>query len=56
MSSSHQTHGHADRALRLLDDSLRRLAPTVDLWQMHDLRDERDRRHKKGGALRRRRR
>ena len=29
-----------DRALRLLDDSLRRLATDrLDLWQMHDLRD-----------------
>src|SRR4029453_17561770 len=29
-----------DRALRLLDDSLRRLRTTwLDLWQMHDLRD-----------------
>src|SRR5215468_4244978 len=29
-----------DRALRLLDDSLRRLGTDrLDLWQMHDLRD-----------------
>src|SRR5262245_13195619 len=29
-----------DRALRLLDDSLRRLRTDhLDLWQMHDLRD-----------------
>jgi len=29
-----------DRALRLLDDSLRRLGTDwIDLWQMHDLRD-----------------
>jgi aryl-alcohol dehydrogenase-like predicted oxidoreductase len=32
-----------DRALRLLDDSLRRLGTDrLDLWQMHDLRDARD--------------
>jgi aryl-alcohol dehydrogenase-like predicted oxidoreductase len=32
-----------DRALRLLDDSLRRLATDrLDLWQMHDLRDRHD--------------
>lgn len=32
-----------DRALRLLDDSLRRLGTDrLDLWQMHDLRDLRD--------------
>lgn len=32
-----------DPALRLLDDSLRRLGTEyLDLWQMHDLRDERD--------------
>ena len=32
-----------DRALRLLDDSLRRLrTDRLDLWQMHDLRDMRE--------------
>ena len=32
-----------DRALRLLDDSLRRLGTDrLDLWQMHDLRDMRE--------------
>src|SRR5262249_15933613 len=32
-----------DRALRLLDDSLRRLGTDrLDLWQMHDLRDARE--------------
>jgi aryl-alcohol dehydrogenase-like predicted oxidoreductase len=43
-----------DRALRLLDDSLRRLATDrLDLWQMHDLRDlpEIDAICGKGGAL-----
>ena len=43
-----------DRALRLLDDSLRRLGTDrVDLWQMHDLRDRReiDVLCGKGGAL-----
>jgi len=43
-----------DRALRLLDDSLRRLATDrLDLWQMHDLRDlqELDVMCGKGGAL-----
>jgi aryl-alcohol dehydrogenase-like predicted oxidoreductase len=43
-----------DRALRLLDDSLRRLATDrLDLWQMHDLRemDEIDVICGKGGAL-----
>jgi aryl-alcohol dehydrogenase-like predicted oxidoreductase len=43
-----------DRALRLLDDSLRRLGTTwLDLWQMHDLRDrdELDVLFGKGGAL-----
>ena len=43
-----------DRALRLLDDSLRRLGTDrLDLWQMHDLRDVReiDVLCGKGGAL-----
>ncbi|HEY7370968.1 MAG TPA: aldo/keto reductase [Polyangia bacterium] len=43
-----------DRALRLLDDSLRRLGTDrLDLWQMHDLRalDEIDRLCARGGAL-----
>ncbi len=43
-----------DRALRLLDDSLRRLGTDwIDLWQMHDLRDEEDLEgvFGKGGAL-----
>jgi len=43
-----------DRALRLLDDSLRRLGTDrLDLWQMHDLRDvhEIDEICAKGGAL-----
>src|SRR5436190_525577 len=43
-----------DRALRLLDDSLRRLGTDrLDLWQMHDLRDmhEIDVLTGKGGAL-----
>jgi aryl-alcohol dehydrogenase-like predicted oxidoreductase len=43
-----------DRALRLLDDSLRRLGTDrLDLWQMHDLRemDEVDALCGKGGAL-----
>jgi aryl-alcohol dehydrogenase-like predicted oxidoreductase len=43
-----------DRALRLLDDSLRRLGTDhLDLWQMHDLRDlsELDVIGGKGGAL-----
>lgn len=43
-----------DRALRLLDDSLRRLGTGwLDLWQMHDLRDldELDVMFGKGGAL-----
>src|SRR5436190_10462178 len=43
-----------DRALRLLDDSLRRLGTDrLDLWQMHDLRDAReiDVLTGKGGAL-----
>jgi aryl-alcohol dehydrogenase-like predicted oxidoreductase len=43
-----------DRALRLLDDSLRRLGTDhLDLWQMHDLRDARevDVICGKGGAL-----
>ena len=39
-----KTHERSrDRALRLLDDSLRRLATDrVDIWQMHDLRTTRD--------------
>jgi aryl-alcohol dehydrogenase-like predicted oxidoreductase len=43
-----------DGALRLLDDSLRRLGcDWLDLWQMHDLRDleELDQLFGKGGAL-----
>jgi aryl-alcohol dehydrogenase-like predicted oxidoreductase len=43
-----------DRALRLLDDSLRRLGTTwLDLWQMHDLREpeELDVLFGKGGAI-----
>src|SRR5450432_623064 len=43
-----------DRALRLLDDSLRRLGTDrLDLWQMHDLRDlaDVDQICAKGGAL-----
>jgi aryl-alcohol dehydrogenase-like predicted oxidoreductase len=43
-----------DRALRLLDDSLRRLGTDrLDLWQMHDLREMReiDAIAAKGGAL-----
>jgi aryl-alcohol dehydrogenase-like predicted oxidoreductase len=43
-----------DGALRLLDDSLRRLGTTwLDLWQMHDLRSlaEVDALCRKGGAL-----
>src|SRR3954454_18237604 len=43
-----------DRALRLLEDSLRRLGTDrLDLWQMHDLRelDELDAIGAKGGAL-----
>src|SRR5215469_6934040 len=43
-----------DRALRLLDDSLRRLGTDrIDLWQMHDLRDweELDVLFGRGGAL-----
>ncbi len=43
-----------DRALRLLDDSLRRLGTAwLDLWQMHDLRelDELDVMFGKGGAI-----
>jgi aryl-alcohol dehydrogenase-like predicted oxidoreductase len=43
-----------ERALRLLDDSLRRLGTDwLDLWQMHDLRelDELDVMFGKGGAL-----
>jgi aryl-alcohol dehydrogenase-like predicted oxidoreductase len=43
-----------DRALRLLDDSLRRLGTEwLDLWQMHDLRDfdELDVLFGRGGAL-----
>jgi aryl-alcohol dehydrogenase-like predicted oxidoreductase len=43
-----------DRALRLLDDSLRRLGTDhLDLWQMHDLRnrDDLDRIFSNGGAL-----
>lgn len=43
-----------DGALRLLDDSLRRLhTPYLDLWQMHDLRDAEDLDgiFAKGGAL-----
>jgi aryl-alcohol dehydrogenase-like predicted oxidoreductase len=43
-----------DRALRLLDDSLRRLGTDrLDLWQMHDLRtpDELDVLFGQGGAL-----
>jgi len=50
-----KTHERArDRALRLLDDSLRRLGTDrLDLWQMHDLRemDEVDALCGKGGAL-----
>jgi aryl-alcohol dehydrogenase-like predicted oxidoreductase len=44
----------SDRALRLLDDSLRRLGTEwLDLWQMHDLRDlaELDVMFGKGGSL-----
>jgi aryl-alcohol dehydrogenase-like predicted oxidoreductase len=43
-----------DRALRLLDDSLRRLGTDhLDLWQLHDLRerDELDQIFGKGGAM-----
>lgn len=43
-----------DEALRLLDDSLQRLGTTyLDLWQLHDLRDEDDLDaiFEKGGAL-----
>jgi aryl-alcohol dehydrogenase-like predicted oxidoreductase len=43
-----------DRALRLLDDSLRRLGTDrLDLWQMHDLRDmdELDQLFGRGGAI-----
>lgn len=43
-----------DGALRLLDDSLRRLATDhLDLWQLHDLRtrDDLDRIFGKGGAI-----
>lgn len=43
-----------DRALRFLDDSLRRLGTEwLDLWQMHDLRDhdELDEMFGKGGAI-----
>jgi aryl-alcohol dehydrogenase-like predicted oxidoreductase len=43
-----------DRALRLLEDSLRRLGTDhLDLWQMHDLRDpdELDRMFARGGAI-----
>jgi aryl-alcohol dehydrogenase-like predicted oxidoreductase len=43
-----------DRALRLLDDSLRRLGTDwIDLWQMHDLRelDELDVLFGRGGAI-----
>ena len=43
-----------DGSLRLLDDSLRRLATDhLDLWQLHDLRSERDldRIFGKGGAI-----
>jgi aryl-alcohol dehydrogenase-like predicted oxidoreductase len=43
-----------DRALRLLDDSLRRLGTDhLDLWQLHDLRerDELDEIFGKGGAM-----
>ncbi len=43
-----------DRALRLLDDSLRRLRTSwLDLWQMHDLRDpeELEVMFGKGGAI-----
>jgi aryl-alcohol dehydrogenase-like predicted oxidoreductase len=43
-----------DSALRLLDDSLRRLGTDrLDLWQMHDLRDARDLRFifAKSGAI-----
>ena len=40
-SKTHERRG--DRALRLLDDSLRRLGTDhLDLWQMHDLREGRD--------------
>src|SRR5215467_2874599 len=50
-----KTHERSrDRALRLLDDSLRRLGTDrLDLWQMHDLRDLReiDVLAGKGGAL-----
>jgi aryl-alcohol dehydrogenase-like predicted oxidoreductase len=50
-----KTHERSrDRALRLLDDSLRRLGTDrLDLWQMHDLRDmdEIDVLTGKGGAL-----
>jgi aryl-alcohol dehydrogenase-like predicted oxidoreductase len=50
-----KTHERSrDRALRLLDDSLRRLGTDrLDLWQMHDLRDmlEVDAISATGGAL-----
>jgi len=50
-----KTHERSrDRALRLLDDSLRRLGTDrLDLWQMHDLRerDEVDALCRKDGAL-----
>ena len=45
---------HRDEALRLLDDSLRRLGTDhLDLWQMHDLRDQGDLEEifARGGAL-----
>lgn len=44
----------SDRALRLLDDSLRRLGTDhLDLWQMHDLRtlDDLEKLFSRGGAL-----
>lgn len=50
-----KTHDRSrDGSLRLLDDSLRRLATDrLDLWQLHDLRtrDDLERIFKKGGAL-----
>lgn len=51
-SKTHERRG--DRALRLLDDSLRRLhTDHLDLWQMHDLRetDELDALFARGGAI-----
>lgn len=51
-SKTHERRG--DRALRLLDDSLRRLSTDhLDLWQMHDLREagELDALFAPGGAI-----